>query len=222
MTRADQSRCSGGRRSQRGFTLIETLVSLAILTVIGGVIAATYSVGLKALGAGGAEDRLAGAHDQEVFEQLLGKDAARAACIQVSGGTKYGSCSAGLAHATITTACSSAVVCIGWPQVSESSCHVAVYRVTSGVARRQEYRVAANETVTPYANNLITTDTVSLLISVTTTSAPSGGAWVGSLTIAITNTGVAKGVPTDTLVLHPLASDPAGPAAAITGSGPPC
>ena len=60
-------------RSQRGFTLIEVLVSLAILTVIGGVVGAASSVELKALGVGGAGDRLAGAHDQEVFEQLSAK-----------------------------------------------------------------------------------------------------------------------------------------------------
>ena len=113
-------------------------------------------------------------------------------------------------------------MCIGWPQVSDSSCHVAVYRVTSGIARRQEYAVASTGTVTPYANNLITTDTVILSMSVTTTSAPSGGTWVGGLTIAISNMGVTVGVPTDTLVLRPLASDPAGPADEITRSGPPC
>lgn len=207
-------------RLQRGLTLIEMLVSLALLATIAGVVAAAYSVSLKALGAGGAPDRLIGAHNQEMFEQLLGKDVARASCIQAYRGSTYGSCSTGFANATITSACTNslAVLCVGWPQVSDLSCHVAVYTSSSDEARRQEYVVASDSSVTPGANNGITTDPVTMSVTPQLVTPPSGGSWVGTITVAVTS----RGVPPADLVLHPLSSDPHGPASAIGPSGAPC
>ncbi len=199
-------------------------MSLALLAIIGGVVGAVFSASLKALGAGGAEDRIAGAHDQMVFEQELGKDVARAACIQVSAGNKYGSCNAGFANSTIGSKCTATgiLLCVGWPQVSDSSCHVAAYTTSSNKVRRQEYTVSSGGVATPYGSTGVSIDTVNVTISTTTAPAPSGYTWVGSLAVSVTNTGVTKGQPVDKLVLHPLATDPAGAGAEITSVGPPC
>jgi len=212
------------RRSERGLTLIEAVVSIALLAMVGSIVGAAYSVGLKALGTGGAGDRLAGAHDQMVFEQQLGQDVTRASCVQVPPGPKYGSCSNGFANSSIASRCAGAALCVGWAQVSDSSCHVAAYTSSSNKYRRTEYSVATSGMVTAVGSVGITTDTVDVVISPPEiTTAPSGYPWVASLTVAVTNTGVTRGQPTDTLKLHPIASDPAGSAAAtITPSGPPC
>jgi prepilin-type N-terminal cleavage/methylation domain-containing protein len=229
MSRIRQPRGRDRHHSQGGFTLIEVVVSIALLAIIGGVMGAAYSVGLKAFAKGGTTDRFAGAGDQMVFEQLLGKDVTRASCIQYSGGTQYGSCGAGFANATIATACSgSGTLCVAWPQsiaTPPPTCHVAVYTTASNKVRRQEYTAPQSAGIPTSLNSTgVTTDTVSLSVSVQAVTPPSGGAnsWVGSLTVAVTNTGVSSGQPTDTLVLHPLASDPAGSAANVTSSGRIC
>jgi prepilin-type N-terminal cleavage/methylation domain-containing protein len=219
-----QPRRRDRHHSQGGFTLIEVVVSIAVLAIIGAVMGAAYSVGLKAFAKGGTTDRFAGAGDQMVFEQLLGKDVTRASCIEYSS-TKYGSCGAAFANGTITTACSgSGTLCVAWPQsiaTPPPTCHVAVYTTASNKVRRQEYTAPlSGGGVTSVNSTGVTADTVSLSVSVQTVTPPSGGPnWVGSLTVAVTNTGVSAGQPTDTLILHPLATDPAGPAANITSSG---
>jgi prepilin-type N-terminal cleavage/methylation domain-containing protein len=215
------------RVSERGLTLVELLVSLALLAAVSTVVAAAYSVGLKALGPGGAGDRLAGAHDQMVFEQQLGRDVSRASCLQVppAGPRKYGSCAHGFANPRIASACGNAQLCVGWPQVSDSSCHVAVYTAPGSKFRRSEYSVAPAPSgrVTAVANFGMTTDAVGVVIN-TPAPAPAslGYAWVASLTVTVTNMGVTGGRPSDKLVLTPLATDPAGSAAAIAADGPPC
>jgi type II secretory pathway pseudopilin PulG len=215
------------RRSQEGLTLIELIVSVALLALVGGVIGTVFSVSLKALGDHGATARLSGARDQMAFEQALGRDVARAACIQVRGGTTYGSCSTGFASAA-GASCTQALLCVGWPQGSypQYTCHVAAYSLAANSeVKRTEY---AAQTGGPPTTVGLTTDSVAIAITALSplvhVSTPAGGGydWVGRLQVTITNLGVSGVPPTDTLVLEPLASDPAGDGAKITKTGPPC
>jgi prepilin-type N-terminal cleavage/methylation domain-containing protein len=211
------------RTSERGFTLIEAVVSIAILSIVAGTMATVFSVGFHVVAAGGPKDRMTGAHDFMVLEQALGKDAARAACFQVQG-TVYGqtssTCSSSSAYGQVS-GCSSALLCIGWPDVGESSCHVAVYVQSAGIVRRTESRVSGGGVVSVGSGRL-TEDTVIITLSNPQTTAPSGYRWLRSLPITVTATGVTAGQFSQTLTLHPVATDPDGAASAITAQGSLC
>ena len=231
------------RWAEGGFTLIEVVVSSAVLAIISGALAAAYTLALRtiatnpqstcAVSAGCPTDRLAAAHDVSVFEQLLGRDGARAACVEVPSlkpseeVQQWGSCVAGFSE---VTACAEAAACFGWPQVSDSSCHVAVYSTTGSTqklsASRTEYSVPmASGVASPVFATPITSGTVALAFPpsgfVALLTAPGGYQWVRTLTVQVTPTGIANGHP-QTIAIHPLATDPDGPAAAITALGKPC
>ena len=210
-----------------GFTLVEVIVSMAILAIIGGAVAAIFSVGLEVLRPGGPQTRVLGSHDLMVLEQALGKDGARAACVQTpTAGTPYGSCANGFAKLDAAGDCPSADLCFGWPQVSDASCHVAVYAIGSNTtALRTEYAVSSSGSVSvvaasvPLAREVAANIQVGAVVAVT----PPGEtySWVRSIPVSITALGVTNG-PSETLVLHPIATDPAGSASAITSAGNPC
>lgn len=249
------------RRGEAGFTLIEILVSLTILGLIASAIAGAFSVGIHTVAPGGARDRLAGAGDLAVLEQLLGKDGARATCITAQDPTSgtwtiYGMSSSPVPTCTSTTGyakvpgCSSSpppsglVLCIGWVQMGttapaflDSTCHVAVYSTkapvapatpaaTGAIVVRTEYSVPLSGSSVVTGQTVDRFDTIKLAAG---TAAPAGYkppgesyAWLRTLPITITATGVAKNQPTQTLALHPVAVDPNGAAAAVTTSGSPC
>lgn len=226
------------RDGEGGFTLIEAIVSMSVLALIASALGAVYTVALRTIGtgaqsvcaasAGCPSNRLAAAHDVSVFEQLLGQDGTRAACIWVPslGTAKYGSCSAGF---TKVTQCSSAAVCLGWPQVSTSSCHVAVYSTagtgTTLAVKRNEYSVPLSTGVeAAFFATAVTTGTVAVAFpsgGFITTLDPDGHTWVRTLTAQITPTGITNGQ-AQTIAIHPLSTDPDGGASAITTSGNPC
>lgn len=231
------------RSAERGFTLIELIVSIAILAIISGAIAGVFTVGLRVLSPGGPTARLSGAHNLMVFEQSLGQDAARAACIQAgtAAGTAfgpYGSCADANGYAEVA-GCSAAALCFGWPDVSDAglspagpSCHVAVY-TTSGsqpslTVTRTEYRASPGAPLATIGTSPInrpdagspSTNTVNVQIGAPgTAAAPGGYTWVRSLPVTITATGVTSGQFSQLLELHPVATDPAGAAASITSAG---
>jgi prepilin-type N-terminal cleavage/methylation domain-containing protein len=224
------------RRVERGFTLIETLVSVAILSIIGGAVGITFSVGIRALGAGGPGDRSIGAHDFSTLEQQLGQDGARASCIKVtSDATVYGRnanitpnpCNASTGYGKVG-ACSSAAICFAWPVVSDSSCHVAVYTTTGtapnydGIVKRTEYTVLGG-TATAGPAIPMTADTVKFQIgSIPPFTAPSNYPWVRALPVTITATNVRSGQFSQPIEIHPVATDPGAAASWITSSGSPC
>lgn len=201
------------RGRERGLTLIELLVSIAIVAIIATAIASLFGVGLTLLGPGGAgggpADRLLGARDVSALEQVLGRDGARAACIQIPAGTtvngpttvnhEYGSCGSGYAAAAGGCAGAGFVVCFGWPQVSSSNCQVAAYTTVTVGPNSIPERNSAAETV----------DSATVTIpSVNTISAPGGYPWVRSLSVSIKPLGIRNGIAIS-LTLHPVASDPA-------------
>jgi prepilin-type N-terminal cleavage/methylation domain-containing protein len=226
-----------GHARQRGLTLTEVLVSIAMLAIIGAVVGVAFVAGLKAFGNGTfgnshTQDRLAGAHDEMAFEQLLSRDVSRSGCVWIPASTKYGSCAQGFANSGVTNSCSGAILCLGWPQwlVAGSSwtCEVAVYSQDASksptVVRRQEYSSPSSGSgFAAVTGGGVSTDPVTASISLQTTTAPSGQPWVASLTASLTGTGVIANRPVATLVMRPVAVDPAGSTAAIgTGGNPPC
>jgi prepilin-type N-terminal cleavage/methylation domain-containing protein len=218
---------------ERGLTLIEVLVSLAILAMIAGSIAATFSVGIRVLARGGPQDRLAGAHDMATLEQVLGRDAARAACIQIQGAaTVYGRtspssgpCSSATGYSKVG-GCSAATFCFAWPQYASPnwSCHVAVYTTVNQIITRTEYAVPIGSTATAISSIPESADTVILQVGALSTITVSDGnyPWLRTLPVNIKATGVSKNPFNQTLALHPVASDPGGSAAGLTTSGSPC
>jgi prepilin-type N-terminal cleavage/methylation domain-containing protein len=226
------------REGEGGFTLIEAIVSMSVLALIASALGAVYTVALRTIGSGAQSactasggcpsNRLAAAHDVSVFEQLLGQDGARAACIWVPslGATKYGSCSVGFSK---VTQCSSAAVCFGWPQVSTSACHVAVYSTTGTgttlAIKRTEYSVPVSSgVVAAFVATPVTAGTVAVAFpsgGFKATLDPDGHMWVRTLTAQVTPTGITNGQ-AQTIALHPLSTDPDGGASAITTHGNPC
>lgn len=230
------------RRRQAGFTLVEVLVSLVLLTIIGGAVGISFTVGLRTLLAPGAtQDRLASARDQSFLEQLLSEDVGRAACIvaPVTGSDQgYGACNNGFTTAvqiregfrtyTTSTVCSTsgwfdthgvhwtALLCVGWPTNPETgTCEVAVY-ATQSAAPSGSIQVVREE----YAGGQgissvsVTTDPVTVqAASLQTLTTAGGNTWVRSLNLTIQGTGVSTNRPTGDFQLRPLATDPMSSAA---------
>jgi hypothetical protein len=63
----------------------------------------------------------------------------------------------------------------------------------------------------------------SITVTNVSTAMPPGESytWVRSIALLLTTPGVIHG-PTQTMALHPVATDPAGASAAITSGGAPC
>ena len=253
--------------TQTGFTLIEILVSLAILALTAGAIAGAFGITFKALAPGASKDRLASSNDLSVLEQMIGRDGARAACITApdlstgtyhvygqtaprSNPTNNGTCNTQTGYGdngnasipALLSACTSApydTLCFGWPQVSDSSCHVAVYTSASPqppatpapagnvMITRTEYKVPTIGSPTASSVEVDYFDTVhSPWVQGAAPSAytPPNETylWLRSLQLTVIGTGVSVNQPQQTMVIHPLAVDPSTVASAILSTGSPC
>jgi prepilin-type N-terminal cleavage/methylation domain-containing protein len=205
---------------EQGLTLIELTVSLAILAIIAGAIAAAFSVGLRVIAKGGPQDRLAGAHDLAALEQVLGRDGSRAACIRIPGVPVYGRATCSSAF-TQVAGCSAAL-CFAWPQFDAAwSCHVALYSPISNtvghIVTREEFSGASPiSTIPETVDNVTVAVGPSDAVTVSDGNSPAYP-WLRSLHMTIRATGVSTEQFSQALTLHPVASDPGGGAA---GSGP--
>lgn len=212
-----------GRRSgERGFTLIELIVTMAISTLVAGALAGGFAAASSALRPGGVADHLAGANDEMVFEQVLSRDVSRASCVEIAGANNIGGCPPVFANATVATACAAARLCVAWPLLADSACHIAAYTqpVSPGVVHRTEYKVSSAGASTVETTGM-GTDAFKLLNFTANTS---GGAWLTSLTVTLTSalkgTGVLLNPTHVTLDLGVLVASPSGPGAtaAILGA----
>jgi prepilin-type N-terminal cleavage/methylation domain-containing protein len=221
---------------ESGLTLIEIIVSLVILAIVTGAVAATFFVAFKAVAPNGPQARLLGAHDLTILEEALGRDGARAACIEVPPGgasNTFGSCANGFASVETwaaaqgkpnCTANPNPNLCIGWVQVSDLSCHVAVYPGGSSNGTRTEYaRVGSGTPSLVGSVPLAREQQVNLQVGTPPPTpyfaTPPGETynWIRSLPVTITALGVTNG-PSQVLALQPVATDPNGALALV---GPP-
>ncbi len=131
-------RRSASRAGERGFTLVEVLVSLAILSIVGTVLGVVFSIGMRTLlFPGASQDRLGAASYAIAIEQPLTEDVQRASCIQLPSDQDGGTCDAG----TFQGLCSAGSLCIGWPDlVHPDQCDMALYAVSANPVYRQEWQ----------------------------------------------------------------------------------
>lgn len=206
------------RPGQRGFTLIEVLIGITVISMLGGALAVAAGMGIRALGQGGANDRAGGAHDLSAFEQQVSADVSRSVCLAV-GGSTYGACSHSVRPGSVIAQCQAgaAVLCAAWNQLSDSppSCHLATYsRDAGGTVLRTEYLVSGGGVSRTAAHNVTSIDGVTIAVSVAAATPPSGVAWVSSVQVEVQSTGVRANAPAatvtghDSLNLRPLAVDP--------------
>lgn len=203
------NRPTRSRPGQDGFTLVEVLVSLALLSIIGTVMGVVFSVGMSAILAPGASrDRLVSASDAIAIQQLLAQDLDRATCIQVPSSGVYGSCAKESPSAQFDGQCTSlSELCVEWPDLATpKQCDMALYAL-SPVSRSTWFGGTEGGTTT-YLETAI----------VNLTSATAGSWPIGlGFEVTSTNSHLAN-PPTLSFDLHPLATEP-WPTDPVTDAG---
>ncbi|HXA29856.1 MAG TPA: hypothetical protein VN193_14040 [Candidatus Angelobacter sp.] len=167
-------------------TLVELLVSLALLTLMTASVAGAVTIGYRTFGPGGATDRQQVATDVSVVQKAMTVDIGRSSCIVVPHSPTnlvYGSCTGNY----VATDCTTAILCLGWPDFTAGACRVAVYRSTSNQVWRQELLQTSAVTTAHLGGNPQGTSPLTIVPSPNPTTAPvSGAAWVQSVTLTIT------------------------------------
>jgi len=136
------SRQARHRARERGFTLLEVLVSMALLGIIGAALGIVFSLGMRTILAPGAsQDRLVAASDAIAFEQPLIQDAQRASCIQLPDDSQVpAACDVGKQPFQGRCSGSAEMLCIEWPDlVNFDQCNVAVYALSSTPVSRSAW-----------------------------------------------------------------------------------
>jgi prepilin-type N-terminal cleavage/methylation domain-containing protein len=196
----------GSRAGERGFTLVELLVCLALLAIVGSVMGVVFTVGMRAILAPGASrDRLTAASDAISVQQLLSTDVHRATCIQFPSGGAYGSCAAEGASVPFEGDCGDSDLCFEWSDlVTANQCDVALYALSP--LSRSEW-LGSSES-----------GTASYPVTVTPTypsepagawAGPGAGTWPVSVDVTVTSSNASLNNPSAvTLDLQPLATEP--------------
>lgn len=222
-----------GHGRESGLTLIELLVSITVLSIVGVAMAAAMDAGIKALGVGGAGDRVAGARDLGAFEQALGADVTRASCIYVRAtGTTYGGgttgtgCTMGLlgpgpsacTNAGALSPCdctqSGTVICMAWPHIADSTCHLAMYVDSAGppnTVLRKEWSLRSGSWTALATVRINAGSVATPAASAVPATAPPGYSWPSSLRLTVTSTAVQLSAASGSLYVHPLVKNPASP-----------
>ena len=229
---------------QRGMTLVDIVVAWIVGLALVSAIATAYSVGLLGMRPSGPAGVVAGAHDQETFEQYVGQDFGRASCVMdPPTDNLYGSCGQASVFqqpgifGKLSSKCSaSAVLCIGWP-TPDSSCHAAIYTLSSKLAVSRAEWIATptsaasqvsftdltmgRDTATTFSSSVQVTATLTP-ISVTTPAgylvSGTSYSWVSGATVTVRSAVVANPAKSY-LTVRADVVDPAGPAALVSSTG---
>ena len=204
-------------RSAAGLTLIELLVAVSILAMIGAALGGAFAIGLRALGPGGTQERLAGSHDLLAFEQQISADVARADCLAAPGQTTIptGGCGASVQRAPST--CGTAyLLCMAWYQPGSASCHTVVYSLQRDQTLLRTDIAFAGGTPTTGSSTRVSINPVRVTATWTAQATTTASyRWTYAVSVKVTQRG-APGAPlvnpaTATFVLTPLAVDPLSP-----------
>ena len=219
-------------RHEHGMTMIELVVSMAIMVVLVASLSAAVSIGYQVLGSGGTGARVLAATDVSAVQSAAATDVGRAACIvtpNVAGGP-YGACTKTNATQSDCVSAVAAVpfLCVGWPDLTSATCRVAVYqyRQATNATPNQIWRLEYSGTTLSSQRHLTGTndgkDPVTVPTpSVTTVTTPyTSLTWVKSLKITLSSAVTTlKNPPSDTLTMVPLVADPG---VAVTGVSTAC
>jgi prepilin-type N-terminal cleavage/methylation domain-containing protein len=195
------------RRDEHGMTLIELLVSVALLALLTGAVAAAVSIGYRTFGPGGVTDRQQVATDVSVVQKSIATDIDRASCVVIPhspAALVYGGCDGSY----VQSDCTAAVLCVGWPDFTSgvASCRVAVYQSVSSQVWRQDFIKTAAQTRAHLGGNPQGTSPLTVSAAAIPTVA---GSWVKAVAVTITsgNTKL-KNPPGGTYSPAPVVSDP--------------
>jgi prepilin-type N-terminal cleavage/methylation domain-containing protein len=218
-------------RDQSGFTLVEALISLAILAVVSSVIVVVFSVGLRTILAPGASDsRLAASSNLMLLQELLSKDVERAACVATSPSNALGDCGSVLSRCESGgTWVGADQVCVGWPEITENgsppspavSCQVVAYAVRVAGRVEREAWFGSSSSSDEILGSSQAAVSLAAVLQPGQPANPLGSLQV-TLSSSVPSPAVLANPPTATFTLQPLATQPTGAGAAITAGGLPC
>ncbi len=201
---------------EHGFTLVEVLISISLLTLVAASLAGAFGIGIRVLGPTGAQASLRGNNDLMAFEQQIGADVARASCLAAgatlipSGGcTTFNAALGGTPAARCPT---QYLLCVGWyAPGSGSPCHELVFSSkTSGADMWVERRDLSTGIATRISTGGLGVSGVNLHPTPTSTNAYS---WTQQVDITVTQQVPAQSPPLRSpskAMFHvvPLATDP--------------
>lgn len=208
-------------------TLVELLVSMAILATIVGSIAGTFAIGFRVLGPGSAPAQLTGNNDLIAFEQRIGADVNRAVCLAAPAQTAIptSGCSQSVQRSPSSTcgvpysgaSPTGYRLCLAW-YVPGSVCHTVTYSQMVG----SEVIVRTDSFGSTSSSSRIGTGGLSLaaawIPAVTTTNAYQ---WTARVVVSVMQRGARVVMPEKTtFYLAPLVADPLSPA--VPGTSIPC
>ncbi len=196
-------------------TLIELLVSMAILATIVGSVAGAFAIGFRLLGPGSAPSQLTGNNDLMAFEQQIGADVNRAVCLAAPGQASIptSGCSKSVQRSSSSTCGvpysgghpTGYLLCLAW-YIPGSVCHTVTYSQMAGSG----VIVRTDSSGSTSSSSRIGTGGLSLtaawIPAVTTTNAY---LWTSRIVVSVRQQGARVLTPvTTSFYLAPLVADP--------------
>jgi prepilin-type N-terminal cleavage/methylation domain-containing protein len=134
------------KRGQTGFTLIEALVSIALLGIIASALGVVYGVGFTdILQPGAAESRIAATSNITELQEVMSNDVKRSACVATAR-AQFGADACASVQAICPpggTWTAADELCLGFALIAENpysvTCEVIEYSLSAGVVERQAW-----------------------------------------------------------------------------------